>query len=90
MVPWITGLALFVAIGVAAWAIAEPADSGLSGLILLAGLAILLFIGFYVLATGGLAHLIAAETETIERVEPFLTLDGLRILFERNAHEPPA
>lgn len=43
-----------------------------------------------VLATGGLAHLIAAETETIERIEPFLTLDGLRILFERNAPEPPA
>jgi type III pantothenate kinase len=43
-----------------------------------------------VLATGGLAHLIAAETETIERVEPFLTLEGLRILFERNVHEPPA
>lgn len=41
-----------------------------------------------VLATGGLAHLIAAETESIERVEPFLTLDGLRILFERNVHEP--
>jgi len=43
-----------------------------------------------VLATGGLAHLIAAETESIERVEPFLTLDGLRILFERNAHDPSA
>ena len=37
-----------------------------------------------VLATGGLAHLIADQTRTIERVEPFLTLDGLRILFERN------
>ncbi len=40
-----------------------------------------------VIATGGLAHLIAAETDTIERVEPFLTLDGLRILFERNPRE---
>ncbi len=43
-----------------------------------------------VLATGGLAHLIANETRTIERVEPFLTLDGLRILFERNAPEQSA
>lgn len=37
-----------------------------------------------VIATGGLAQRIANETETIERVEPFLTLEGLRILFEKN------
>ena len=37
-----------------------------------------------VLATGGLASRIATETKTIERVEPFLTLEGLRILFEKN------
>ncbi len=37
-----------------------------------------------VLATGGLAARIATETKTIERVEPFLTLEGLRILFEKN------
>ena len=37
-----------------------------------------------VVATGGLAGLIAAEAETIERVEPFLTLEGLRIIFEKN------
>jgi len=40
-----------------------------------------------VLATGGLASRIAAETRTIERVEPFLTLEGLRILFEKNRSE---
>jgi len=40
-----------------------------------------------VLATGGLASRIAAETKTIERVEPFLTLEGLRILFEKNRPE---
>ena len=38
----------------------------------------------HVIATGGLAQRIAAETQSIERVEPFLTLEGLRILFEKN------
>ncbi len=37
-----------------------------------------------VVATGGLAHVIAAETKTIQRVEPFLTMQGLRLIFERN------
>jgi type III pantothenate kinase len=41
-----------------------------------------------VLATGGLAHRIATETRSIERVEPFLTLEGLRILFEKNRPGP--
>jgi type III pantothenate kinase len=36
------------------------------------------------LATGGLAPLIAAESRTIERTEPMLTLLGLKLLFERN------
>jgi type III pantothenate kinase len=40
-----------------------------------------------VLATGGLAARIAAETKTIQRVEPFLTLEGLRMLFEKNRPE---
>jgi len=37
-----------------------------------------------VMATGGLAHLIAPETEAIERVDDHLTLTGLRLLHERN------
>jgi type III pantothenate kinase len=40
--------------------------------------------GARVIATGGLAGRIANESSTIERVEPFLTLEGLRMLFEKN------
>lgn len=39
-----------------------------------------------VLATGGLASLIAGESATITRVEPFLTLLGLKLLWELNRH----
>ncbi len=37
-----------------------------------------------VVATGGLAPLIASECPAIEMVDDFLTLKGLKILFERN------
>jgi type III pantothenate kinase len=37
-----------------------------------------------VVATGVLAPLVAAETQRIQRVEEFLTLEGLKLLYERN------
>jgi type III pantothenate kinase len=37
-----------------------------------------------VIATGGLAKIIAPASQTIREVEPFLTLEGLRILYLRN------
>jgi len=38
-----------------------------------------------VIATGGLAEVIAKETEVISIVAPWLTLDGLRIIYNLNA-----
>jgi type III pantothenate kinase len=38
-----------------------------------------------VVATGGLANLIGKQTTSIEEVDPDLTLNGLRLLYERNA-----
>jgi type III pantothenate kinase len=38
-----------------------------------------------VLATGGLSSLIARFSETIQHLDPWLTLHGLRIVYERNA-----
>ncbi len=37
-----------------------------------------------VVATGGLAPLLASETDAIDVIEPWLTLDGLRMLYEMN------
>jgi type III pantothenate kinase len=36
------------------------------------------------IATGGLAELIAPHSRTLERVDPFLTLEGLRLVYSRN------
>jgi type III pantothenate kinase len=40
-----------------------------------------------VIATGGLARLIAGETKTIDSIDSMLTLEGLRILHEKNSYE---
>lgn len=38
----------------------------------------------YVVATGGLVELIAPQSKTIKEVNLFITLEGLRIIFEKN------
>jgi type III pantothenate kinase len=37
-----------------------------------------------VIATGGLAEVVAKETEAIDVIAPWLTLDGLRLIWELN------
>ena len=37
-----------------------------------------------VIATGGLAEVLSSETRSIQHVDPNLTLDGLRLIWERN------
>lgn len=39
-----------------------------------------------VIGTGGLADVISGETQSIQHVEPNLTLDGLRLIWERHPH----
>jgi len=41
----------------------------------------------YVIATGGLAVVVASESKTIDEVDDMLTLEGLRIIFNRNARK---
>ena len=42
-----------------------------------------------VIATGGLARMVAADSHYISEIDDLLTLDGLRILFERNRNVRP-
>ena len=39
----------------------------------------------FVVATGGLARLIATESKAIDKIDGLLTLKGLRLIYERNA-----
>jgi type III pantothenate kinase len=40
-----------------------------------------------VIATGGFAPILAAESATIDEVDEYITLDGLRLIYERNAED---
>lgn len=41
-----------------------------------------------VVATGGLARVVAPECRTVEIIDPLLTLEGLRLVYERNRRDP--
>jgi type III pantothenate kinase len=41
------------------------------------------------IATGGMADIIAGESTAIERVDPDLTLQGLRLIWKRNRSGSP-
>jgi type III pantothenate kinase len=43
-----------------------------------------------VIATGGLAAVVAPHCETVDRVEPWLTLEGLRLIWQRAGGAGPA
>jgi type III pantothenate kinase len=43
--------------------------------------------GMKVIATGGLAEIVARETKVIDILSPWLTLDGLRLIWELNQSE---
>jgi type III pantothenate kinase len=43
-----------------------------------------------IIATGGLAPLFREHTSVIQEIAPFLTLDGLRVIYELNAVPSPA
>ena len=40
-----------------------------------------------VIATGGMAHLLAGMTDVIETVDPMITLEGLRLIYHLNRQE---
>ncbi|HIE80065.1 MAG TPA: type III pantothenate kinase, partial [Nitrospinaceae bacterium] len=40
-----------------------------------------------VVATGGIVEWIASNTTVIDTLDPFLTLDGMRIIYEKNHPE---
>ncbi len=66
VLPWLMGVSVIVALSIGLWAILTPERAGLSGLILVGGIAVLLFIGFYGLATGALPSKLN-EIETLTR-----------------------
>jgi type III pantothenate kinase len=41
--------------------------------------------GALVVGTGGLAELVAPHSKTVEKIDPFLTLEGLRLVWELNS-----
>ena len=43
----------------------------------------------FVIGTGGLSSILQAETTSIQKIEPLLTLEGLELLYRRTQGLPP-
>ena len=43
----------------------------------------------HVVATGGIVDWIASKSTVIDTLDPFLTLDGMRIIYEKNHPKKP-
>jgi len=43
----------------------------------------------FVIGTGGLSSILAAETASIQKIDPLLTLEGLEYLYRRTQGGPP-
>ncbi|OPJ61064.1 type III pantothenate kinase [Clostridium oryzae] len=41
----------------------------------------------FVVATGGLAKLIAEESNMVDKIDPYLTIEGLKIIYEKNKEQ---
>jgi type III pantothenate kinase len=42
---------------------------------------------YTVVVTGGLGKLVAGQSKLVDHIDPYLTLEGLRILYEKNKNK---
>ena len=88
LLPWLMGVSVLAALSVGLWAILSPAEAGLNGLVLVGGIAVLLFIAFYGLATGTLPFMLN-EAETLQRPGPVAVRQGEPGLFMKVLEAAP-
>jgi len=76
------GATMLAALAVGLWAVLSPDKAGLEGLVLVGGIAILFFIGFYALATGAVPFALS-DSEPLARPAPLARVQGEPGLFMR-------
>ncbi len=88
LLPWVMGVSVFMALSVGLWAIVSPEEAGLSGLVLVGGIAVLFFIAFYGLATGTLPTALN-EADALLRPGPIAVRQGEPGLFMKVLEAAP-